>query len=137
MSYTIKNPKYEEIDLGTFNEEYAGQKVRVLVNPPRTFRAAYNSAAVDAIFGTAPADAFMECLSVVLDMPLDSMQEYVANLPIDAMQWLFLYTLDGFDGERFSTRIAPHIYRVWDDWIVTRVKAFAAPPKASAQPTSE
>jgi hypothetical protein len=128
MSATIQNPKYELIDLGKFNEEYAGQTVRVVVNPSRAFRAAYNAGAIEAIFG-AGDEHFVELLAAVMGLPADEVNERMNSLPPDAAQWLFLYTLDNFNGDKFETSIPPYLYRHWDDWVIKRVKAHAAQQK--------
>lgn len=131
MMQASKNPAYEEIDLGAFNDEYAGQKVRVLVNPTRAFRTAYRAACMNAIFGVDDK-VFTECLAPVLDMTPEEAGAMMNDLPPDAAQWLFFVTLDGFDGEKWQTVISPHLFRVWDDWTIKRVKAHAALPRASA-----
>lgn len=77
------------------------------------------------MFGIDDKD-FVECLSVVLGMMTEAVGEYVNNLPADAAQWLFFFTVDDFDGVTFKTTIKPHLYRVWDDWVIARVKARAA-----------
>lgn len=124
---TIQNPKVEEIDLGAFDAEYAGQRVRVAVNPSRAFRAAYREACSRAMLGVDDA-AFIECLSAVLAMPVSDVGAYVNGLPPDAAQWLLFYTIDNYntDTGRFETSIPPHLFKVWDDWILRRVKARAA-----------
>lgn len=128
--------KFEEIDLGEFDAEYAGEKVRVLVNPTRGFRAEYNSACANAIFGTDD-QAFTKCLAIVLGCTEEGAVQRINALPADVSQWLFFYTIDNFDGEKFGTTIPPHLYQVWDDWVMQRVKARAARLPASAQPASE
>jgi hypothetical protein len=123
---TLQNPKFEDIDLGTFDAEYAGQVVRVVVNPSRAFRAEYRKACAAAVLGTDDKD-FTACLSAVLGMPADDVAGYVNNLPPDVAQWLFFYTLDDYnaDAGRFETAIPPHVFRVWDGWVLARVKAHA------------
>jgi hypothetical protein len=125
MSIPIQNPKYEDVSLAQFDSEYTGQVVRVMVNPSRAFRAQYRTACASAVLG-ADDKAFVECLSAVLDMPADKVGEYVNNLPPDLAQWLFFYTLDDYNGERFETAIPPHLFKVWDAWVLARVKAHAA-----------
>lgn len=128
----IKSPRFEEIDLGTFDDEYAGMKVRVAVNPSRAFRAEYRRACANAVLGTDDKD-FAACLSVVLGLPTEEAVAQVNTLPPDAAQWMFFYTIDDYNAEagRFETTIRPHLLQVWDDWVSQRVKAHAARPPAS------
>lgn len=128
--------KYLEIDLGEFDDEYAGQKVRVWVNPTRAFRAEYNKACGQAIFG-ADDKAFLACLARVIDRDVNEAAAIINALPADAAQWLFFYTIDQFNGDRFEVSIPPRLYQIWDDWVVERVKARAARLPASATPASE
>ena len=129
----IKNPRFEEIDLGTFDSEYAGMKVRVAINPSRAFRAEYRRACVNAVLGTDDKD-FAACLSVVFGLSSKEAVGQVNALPPDAAQWMFFYTIDDYNAEtsRFETAIRPHLLQVWDDWVGQRVKAHAARPPASA-----
>ena len=122
---TPSNPKYDDVDLASFDAEYAGQEVHVLVNPSRAFRASYNLACANAVVGIDDND-FVAWLSVILGMPPEAASEYVNNLPADAAQWLFFFTVDDFDGKSFKTTIKPYLYHVWDDWVIARVKARAA-----------
>jgi hypothetical protein len=127
MTVTLNSPKFEELDLSAFDAEYAGQAVRVVINPSRAFRAEYRTACAAAVLGTNDAD-FLQCLAAVLDKPVDEVADYVNNLPPDAAQWLFFFTIDNYNeaAGKFETSIPPHLFRLWDEWILRRVKAHAA-----------
>ena len=125
----VKNPKYEVIDLAQFDEEYAGQVVRVMVNPSRAFRLGFIRAALNTASGE-----FIEYLATIIEGDEAAIADAIGNMPADAFQWLFAYTVYDRDGK--PEVIAPHIVTMWDERIVARVKARAALPPASATPSA-
>lgn len=124
----VKNPRYINFDLGRYSDELAGQSIKLLQNPSRGFKQSYVRASFNASVGLE-AKAFLAHLAVVLGVEgEDAVQAQVDDLPEDAFQWLFLYTLDGWDAETkvWRTLIRPHLVSLWDDYVTEQVKARAA-----------
>lgn len=127
----IRKPIYDVIDLAQFDEEYAGQTMRVMVNPSRAFRLGF----INAALNVAGQD-FIEYVAAITGAGNDDeAAQAFDELPADAFQWLFCYTTIEHDGK--PDLIRPHVLTTWDERIISRVKAHAAQPKASAQPSAE
>ena len=124
----IKNPQYEVIDLGAFDEAYKGQEMRVMVNPSRAFRLGFIEAALNPT-----TEDFISYIATIAGLNGDDETAQVFDdMPADVFQWLFCYTVVERDGKPEAIR--PHVLTLWDDRIVARVKAHAAQPKVSEKP---
>ena len=123
----IAKPRYVDFDIGDFDVEYAGQKVKLVQNPSRGFRESFAAATLNASVGNEPRK-WLAHVAVVIDAEDAAAAEIALDaLPVDAMHWLFLWTLEWDNkASAFTTNIPPHVYKVWDDYWKERVKARAA-----------
>lgn len=131
----LDRPQFEPFDLGAFSADYAGKTVNLLVNPTRGFKQAFVSASWDASFGNN-ADVMAAFVEAVIGAPPGKLDETIGDVPDEVVQWLFLYTFDDFDGEKFGTTIRPHLLVFWDEAKTRRVKAHAAPGSLYKRPES-
>ena len=109
---------YAELDLGLYDEAYAGRQLTLLQNPSREFRSAYLRSTYDTNSGE-----WLQLLGQVLHT--DAPEQVLAPLPNEIIVWLFIGLLEGYDEKtrKFETYIRPYLLEVWDTYVRARVKA--------------
>lgn len=107
---------YADVDLGEYDEAYAGQSLRVLLNPTRAQRRDFLRAAVDPASGP-----WLAHMALILDCAAEDVGLMVDGMDIEILHWLFVPHV-GDDGKV----VLPEVYRVWDRYVDQRVKARAA-----------
>lgn len=127
---------YEDVKLDPLGPSYAGQTIRVLVNPSVRFKRDFASAGWDAT--TAAGNIWMRHVATILDAPdHQALRDLVSDMNPEVLDWLLIPHLleDPFIKGKIST-VPPYICEVWDTWIASRVKARATHSKPSSAPAT-
>lgn len=127
---------YEDISLAPLGESYAGQTIRVLVNPSVRFKREFASAGWNAT--TEAGNAWMRHVATILGATdHQALRDVVSDMNPEVLDWLLIPHLleDPFIKGKIST-VPPYVCEVWDTWIASRVKARATHSKPSSAPAT-
>ena len=127
---------YEDVGLDPLGPRYAGQTIRVLVNPSVRFKREFASAGWDAT--TAAGNVWMRHVATIFGATdYQALRDLVSNMDPEILDWLLIPHLveDEYVKGKIST-VYPYICEVWDTWIAQRVKARATHSKPSSAPAT-
>lgn len=127
---------YEDIALDPLGPGYAGQTIRVLVNPSVRFKRDFASAGWDAT--TAAGNVWLRHVATIVGATdHQALRDLISDMDPEVLHWLLIPHLveDPFIKGKVHT-VQPYVCEAWDKWIASRVKARATPSKPSNAPAA-